>query len=108
MFDISSVGIVRVESLKMRSAHGLGSEGRGVHGYGRIRGRTELHREAGRAAVSGTSRFGTIQIAADARNRSAGHVAARLLAALRQLQHRARTFPLMRASTYGRSQHDGR
>ena len=107
MLDVSWVGIVRVESLKMRSEHDPGTERCGIYGHSSIRRRAELHGKAGRAAaVSGTTWLGTIQITTDARNRCSRPVASRLLTTVGQLQHRTPTFLLMRAHTYGRSQHD--
>ena len=106
MLDVSWVGIVRVESLKMRSEHDPGTERCGIHGHSSIRRRAELHGKAGRAAaVSGTTWLGTIQITTDARNRCSRPVASRLLTTVGQLQHRTPTFLLMRAHTYSRSQH---
>ena len=66
MLDVLWIGIVRIESLKMRREQNPGTERCGIHGHGGTRSRN-LHRKAGRAAVSGTAWFGTIQIATDAR-----------------------------------------
>jgi hypothetical protein len=106
MLDVSWVGIVRIESLKLRVEYELRSESGGIHIDASIRGRTCLNRKGGRAAASGATWFGTIQIATDARYRTSRCVAPRFLAAVRQLQHRAPTFLLMRTNTYDRSQQD--
>jgi hypothetical protein len=40
MLDVPWVGIVRIESLKMRSEHDLRTERSGIHSHGSIRSRT--------------------------------------------------------------------
>ena len=67
MLDVPGIGIVRIESLNLRSEQDFSTECCGIHGHRSIHGRTELHRKAGRAAVSGTTCFGTIEIATDTR-----------------------------------------
>ena len=106
MLDVPWVGIVRIESLKMRSENDPGTKSCGWNSNDRVRSRTQLHRKTGRAAVSRATGHGTIQIATNSCYRSARIVAPRLLTALRQLQHRAPTFLLMRTSTDGRRQRE--
>ena len=65
MFDVPGIGIVRMNSLKVRSEHDLRIEDGGIHRHGSIRGCTLSRRKAGRVAIASTARFGTIQIAAN-------------------------------------------
>lgn len=104
MLDVPWVGIVRIESLKVRSEHDLGTESGGIQPHAR----RCLHRKAGGAAISGTTGLGTIQVAADPRDRSSSLIALRLLAAIRQLRQRAPTLLLVRTNAHGHGQHDHR
>jgi hypothetical protein len=65
MLDVSGTRIVTIKSLKVVSEHDLRIERCG-YCYDGMRGRTLVRRKTRRVAVSGTTRFGTIQIAADA------------------------------------------
>ena len=106
MLDVSGLGPLWPEVVKTRIEYDLRIENGGIH-YGSLRDGT-LRRKARRTVIPAITRFRTIEIAADASNGRSRPGAERLLAAIRKLRHRARTFLLMRANTRDRSQHEER
>jgi hypothetical protein len=64
MLDVSGIGIVRLKMLQTRSEHDLRTES--GSSYRNKSSRRLLRRKVRRAAVSGATWFGTIQIAAEA------------------------------------------